>query len=133
MRVAFCGYTIHIATSHLVFLPVNLLHLKKSTQCPGRIIQCPGVITKCSEIMIMCPETAPLRSLVMRACARPLKSYPVLCGIIQTLSSRSNNCPPVPRNNVTDRQGRPTENSVSPSQEKEESFLQKRKKSERVC
>ena len=84
MRVASCGYTTHIATSHLVFLPVNLLHLRKPTQCPGLMIQCPGVITKCPGIMIMCPEIAPFRSIVMRACSRPLKTYPVLCGIILT-------------------------------------------------
>ena len=38
-----------------------------------------------------------------------------------SLSPRVNNCPPVPRNNATDRQtDRHTENRVSPSQEKED-------------
>ena len=38
-----------------------------------------------------------------------------------SLSPHVNNCPPVPRNNATDRQtDRHTENRVSPSQEKED-------------
>ena len=52
----------------------------------------------------MRPEIAPSRSLVMRACAPLLKISPVLYGHNSALSSRANGCPPVPRNNVTDRQ-----------------------------
>ena len=49
----------------------------------------------------MCPEIAPSRSLVMRA---PLENIPSSVWHNSALSSRANDCPPVPRNNVTDRQ-----------------------------
>ena len=126
MRVAFCGFTTHIATSHLVFLPVNLLHLRKSTQCPELIIQCLGVITKCPGIMIMCPEIAPLRSLVMRACA-PLENIPSSVWHNSNLSSRSSDCPPVPRNNVTDIQ-QEQQKTVSPPPKKKRNRFYRRER-----
>ena len=101
MRAAFCGFTTHITTSHLVFLLVSLMSPRKQTYCPGIIIQCPGMITMCPGIIIMCPGITPLRSLVMCTCA-PIENIPSSVWHNSNLSSRSSDCPPVPRNNVTD-------------------------------
>ena len=65
------------------------------------------------------PGPAPQSSDVRMRAPLDNVSSSVRCN--SSLSSRVNSCPPVPRNNATDRQtDRHTENRVSPSQEKED-------------
>ena len=134
MRVVCYGYTTLTAASHLVFRPVTPQHLRRITQCPGLITQCPGLILqrpevnrKCLKTVKMRPEITPLDSLVMCACALPLKLSLSSVWHNSAISSRANNCPPVPRNNVTNRQTSSQE-AVPPPPKRKRNRVQRRER-----
>ena len=123
MRVVSCGFTTHIVARPLLFQPVTFQHPGLVIQCPGLTIQCPGVTLQCQGVTLQCPKIvikqcikvtkmAPETALplalplvpVMCACAPPLDNVSNSASGNHSLSSRVNNCPPVPRNNETDRQ-----------------------------
>ena len=94
---------------------------------PGLIIQCPRVKTKYSEIMIMCPEVAPIAQSSDVRMRAPLENISHSVWHNSTLPFRSNNCPPVPRNNVTDRPIDP-QKTVSPTPKKKRNRYYRRER-----
>ena len=77
----------------------------------------------------MCPGITPLCSLVMCACA-PIENIPSSVWHNFNLSSRSSDCPPVPRNNVTDINN-DQQKTVSPPPKKKRNRFYRRERRER--
>ena len=94
---------------------------------PGLIIQCPKSNNKVLRNNDNVPRNRPIAQSSDVRVRAPLENISSSVWHDSTLSSRSNNCPPVPRNSMTDRQIDP-QKTVSPTPKKKRNRYYRRER-----
>ena len=99
-------------------------------QCPGLMIQCPGLII-CPVYQPQRRENVPRNDPIAPSCdvrvRAPLRNINSSVWHNSSLSSPRDSCPPVPRNNVTDRQTSERE-PVPPPPKRKRNRVQRRER-----
>ena len=134
MRVVCYGYTTLTAASHLVFRPVTPPASQKNNPVPriNNSVPRTNITAPRSEQKVLkdsenVPRNNPLgqsSDVRMRA---PLETISSSVWHNSAISSRANNCPPVPRNNGTDRQTSSQE-AAPPSPKRKRNRVQRRER-----
>ena len=104
MRVVCYGYTTLTAASHLVFRPVTPPASQKNNPVPRTTYTAPRSEQKVPKDSENTPRNNPIAQSSDVRMRAPLENIPSSVWHNSAISSHANNCPPVPRNNVTDRQ-----------------------------